>query len=747
MSLFAPYSVNFDVQPKNDSAVTSPMSAGSNGSGNMLSDRLMGRSGSTGRNSIWKGRRSSVHRIPTTPLGSSGEPHSRRRSTFSVNAMRMAPVSRNDNNTDFVDKTATSPTANGNSAYLVSTYDNGQEKDMSPPSGKSRHLGKPGPSQFAYSLDEAAGAHTPPITTLDFTRKQNIDKMREKRERKEGAGKHGRFLQEKYRVKPNMATADVAITQDVTALPTNVTAVDSVKDLITYSPDQQQQKQQQQPNSPNTAVVDVMGAMQLDTHGSECSAGAINIVPGTDDEFVIEHLNVGNIGLVNAVNASLDMFAERVWIGELGISTDDWSEERKQAVSNKLLDEVETYPVFVSDKEFDGHYNRFSKQLIWPAFHYIMPEMPRWHGWEKSAFEAAKSTCEKFAERVAEIYREGDIIWINDYHLMLLPEMLRQRLPGAKIGFFLHIPFPSSEIFRCLHVRKELLCGMLGADVVGLQTFSYKRHFIHTAKRVLGVEGSPSGLTLDRRGHVVVGQYAMGLDSAGVEDKWSNASVGELIEFLNDKYSGKHLLIGRDKLDHVKGVRQKMLGYEAFLNDNPEFRSNTVLLQIALTTAEHNELQVQVMDVVNRINSRYGTIEHQPVTFFHKDIPYNHYLALLSTADAMLITSLRDGMNLTSHEYVLCQREKKSPLVLSEFVGTYGAFSGGALGVNPMDTRAMSQAIKDALTMNSEEKTVRWELLRAQVQTNSANSFVSSFVEDIEKAHVNNNDNISGHIK
>ncbi|KAJ2447068.1 Trehalose-6-P synthase/phosphatase complex subunit [Coemansia sp. RSA 2337] len=275
---------------------------------------------------------------------------------------------------------------------------------------------------------------------------------------------------------------------------------------------------------------------------------------------------------------------------------------------------------------------------------------------------------------------------------------------------------------------------MLGADVVGLQTFPYKRHFIQTAKRVLGIEGSPSGVMLER-GHVVVGQYAMGLDPVGVEEKWSNASVGELIEFLNEKYAGKYLLVGRDKLDHVKGVRQKLLGYESFLIDNPEFSTKTVLIQIALTTAEHNELQVQVMDVVNRINSKFGTIEHQPVVFFHKDIPYSHYLALLSTADAMVITSLRDGMNLTSHEYVLCQREKKSPLVLSEFVGTYGAFNGGALGVNPMDTKAIAQAIKDALVMGADEKSARWELLHRQVLTNSATSFVSSFISDIESAH------------
>ncbi|KAJ1724288.1 Trehalose-6-P synthase/phosphatase complex subunit [Coemansia erecta] len=600
-----------------------------------------------------------------------------------------------------------------------------------------------GASQLAFNIDEAAGAHTPPVNTLGFTRKQNLDQVREKHERKAGAGKHGRLLRDHLmppaQVPALSATAtDPKDSGDAAPIPT--TGIISNVHVSSPMPtdDVEQEKQAKGLLSYS------MGGLQIgvdgESKGSTLSRGstspdAVATVPGTDDQFIVEHLNVGNIGLFNAVNASLDLFAERIWVGELGISTDGWSDERKEAVSNKLLDEFETMPVFVSDKEFEGHYGRFSKQLIWPAFHYIMPEMPQWHGWEKSAYEASLATCQRFADRIAEIYREGDIIWVNDYHLMLLPKLIRELLPEAHIGFFLHIPFPSSEIFRCLHVRRELLEGMLGADVVGLQTFSYKRHFVHTVKRVLGLEGSPSGLVLQDGRHVVVGQYAMGLDPTGVEEKWSNASVGELIEFLNEKYAGKYLLVGRDKLDHVKGVRQKLLGYEAFLNENPEFVSKTVLIQIALTTAEHNELQVQVMDVVNRINSKFGTIEHQPVVFFHKDIPYSHYLALLSTADAMVITSLRDGMNLTSHEFVLCQREKNSPLILSEFVGTYGAFNGGALCVNPMDTKAISHAIYDALTMNPEEKQYRWNLLHRQVLTNSAASFVSSFVSDIESAH------------
>ncbi|KAJ2786097.1 Trehalose-6-P synthase/phosphatase complex subunit [Coemansia javaensis] len=690
VSLFAPYSASFGATPKSPAA-----------QGDQQAQHPLTRSASASRSALWSGRRSSMYRTHTTPLGRSAEPHSRRRSTFSVNSIKLSPISR-DGGADSAGSSPSPQSPAGNPA----TAD--------PPASAETlcFAAKPGPSQLAYRIEEAAGVHTPPPNTLDFTRKLNMDKMRVSQEHKgpaaaasaaAAAAAAARTAHHPLRAAPNGAPAS----------PAGATA------------------QSLQP------VAEAVSGLRItdDRSGAPIAdpPASAGLDPESGEHFTVEHLNVGNIGMFNAVNASLHLFAERVWIGELGVSTDGWSEERKAAVSAKLLDEYETLPVFVSDKEFEGHYGRFSKQLIWPAFHYIMPEMPQWHGWEKSAYEATLATCKRFADRIAEVYREGDIIWVNDYHLMLLPRLLRERLPAAKIGFFLHIPFPSSEIFRCLHVRKELLEGMLGADVVGLQTFAYKRHFIQTAKRVLGVEGSPSGLTIGGR-HVAVGQYAMGLDAASVESKWSKASVGELIEFLGQKYAGKHVLVGRDKLDHVKGVRQKMLGYEEFLIKNPEFAASTVLIQIALTTAEHNELQVQVMDVVNRINSRFGTIEHQPVVFFHNDIPHSHYLALLSTADAMVITSLRDGMNLTSHEYVLCQRDKKSPLILSEFVGTYGSFSGGALGVNPMDTRAIAQAIKDALTMSDEEKDHRWNFLHRQVLNNSATGFVSSFIADIEAA-------------
>ncbi|KAJ2374617.1 Trehalose-6-P synthase/phosphatase complex subunit, partial [Coemansia sp. RSA 2607] len=461
VSLFAPYSVNFDA-----SAIKSPGTptvggfSGRSSGPTSVHERQMSRSGSTGRNLIWNGRRSSVHRTPTTPLGHQGQPHSRRRSTFSV---KLAPISR---------KSSDDCASPDEAAVLT--------PDLAPcveEPNKGMHNRGQGASQLAFNIDEAAGAHTPPVNTLGFTRKQNLDQVREKHERKTGAGKHGRLLRDRL-IPPVQVPALSATTADLKdsddAVPISTAGV--ISNIHVTSPvptdDLEQHKQAQGLLSYSMDGLQIRtgdeGRESAISRGSS-SPDAVATVPGTDDQFIVEHLNVGNIGLFNAVNASLDLFAERIWVGELGISTDGWSDERKEAVSNKLLDEFETMPVFVSDKEFEGHYGRFSKQLIWPAFHYIMPEMPQWHGWEKSAYEASLATCQRFADRIAEIYREGDIIWVNDYHLMLLPKLIRELLPEAHIGFFLHIPFPSSEIFRCLHVRRELLEGMLGADVVGLQ--------------------------------------------------------------------------------------------------------------------------------------------------------------------------------------------------------------------------------------------------------------------------------------
>ncbi|ORY05343.1 hypothetical protein K493DRAFT_204613 [Basidiobolus meristosporus CBS 931.73] len=449
-----------------------------------------------------------------------------------------------------------------------------------------------------------------------------------------------------------------------------------------------------------------------------------------DSPWRVTPCSVGNIGLHNAVNSIADKLGSRTWIGTLSISTEELSERNRHAIKEELKSKYDCHPVFLSDDEMDGHYNKFCKQVLWPMFHYILPEYPQSLGYEDEAWQHCLSVTRKFADAVVEVYQPGDIIWVNDYHLMLLPAMIREKIPEAKIGFFLHIPFPSSEIFRCLHVRRQILEGVLGADLVGFQTYSFARHFLENCSRILSYESSPKGIQVDDR-FISVGIFPIVIDCPSR----NSPDVTDIATSLREKYGDKKLVIGRDKLDYVKGVRQKMLAFEKFLSMYPDWLGKVSLLQVSLPTTEHNELQGQVSDIASRINSKYGSLSYQPVIYLHQDIDYYQYLALLTVADSFMITSLRDGMNLTSHEYVMCQEKKCSPLIISEFAGTYGSFGAAAIRVNPWDTRQLAEAINESLSMPDDERAYRWKELYDNVVTNSAQFWAESFLDELDKAH------------
>ncbi|KAI9344229.1 glycosyltransferase family 20-domain-containing protein, partial [Zopfochytrium polystomum] len=461
--------------------------------------------------------------------------------------------------------------------------------------------------------------------------------------------------------------------------------------------------------------------------------------PGVDPIYWrIEPSGMGNIGLQNAVE-SLDLShlssIRRLWVGSPGrVNTEAWSANTKAAITKALWEcGLCCVPVFLTEEELEGHYNQFCKRILWRPFHYQLADHPKGQAYEELAWRQYVAVNQKFADAIASVYQPNDIVWVNDYHLMLVPAMVRQLIPDAAIGFFLHIPFPSSEIFRCLHVRKQILEGMLGADLIGFQTYSFMRHFLMTCTRILSLESTPKGIQLDKR-VVSVGIFPIGINLKVLNEKKKHPEVLEMVAALREKYAGKKVVIGRDKNDYVKGVRQKMLAYERFLNLHPEFVGKVVLIQVALPTTEENELEGQVSDLVARINSKFGSIEYLPVVYLQQDLSFNHYLALLSMADACLITSLRDGMNLTSHEYIACQEKKKSPLIISEFAGTYGSF-GSALRVNPWDTREVADAIFDALTMTEDEKLVRWGDLFDYIQKHTAQNYVETFVKEIPRVH------------
>lgn len=444
-----------------------------------------------------------------------------------------------------------------------------------------------------------------------------------------------------------------------------------------------------------------------------------------------------NGGLINAVK-SIErerLRAGKLYVGTPALSTEGWlGPAEKRHLEQRYMKERSSMPVWLQDDDFDLSYNRFCKQILWPTFHYTSPTSKGLDN-EHEAFRAYWEVNRRFADAIEDVYQEGDIVWINDYHLLLVPQMVRERLPHATIGLFVHIAFPSSEIFRCLSMRETLLKGMLGADLIGFQTHNFCRHFRQTVSRILQLEATPKGVQLEGS-FVTVAPFPIGIDVRSLNAKRQDPEVREWVAQLRQKYAGKRIIVGRDKLDWIKGVRQKLLAFEAFLDENPKWAGQVVLIQVALATTEENEEIGEATDVVSRINNKYSTLTYQPVVFLHvQDITFGQYLALLTVADCFLATSLREGMNLTSHEFVVCQEVSHRPLVLSEFTGTYSGLRA-CIGINPWNTKQVAHAIHKALTMDESEMVQRWTDLHRVVVTQTAQQWITSLLGHLERAHL-----------
>jgi len=409
----------------------------------------------------------------------------------------------------------------------------------------------------------------------------------------------------------------------------------------------------------------------------------------------------------------------------------------------------QSIPVFISDAQYDGHYNRYCKQIIWPTFHYQIPDNPKTKVWENNSWEHYVTVNKAFAEVIVSQYKRGDTVWVNDYHLLLVPKMVRELIPHAMIGLFLHIAFPSSEVFRCLpgtphltsskltSARSDLLEGALGSTLVSFQTREYARHFVQTCSRILAVEAVENGVMLDDRLIRIICS-PIGIELAALEQNIAEPQAVAAASFLREKYAGKHLLVSRDKFDHIRGLKPKMLAYERFLADHPEWHGKVVFIQVALLGAESDEGQLlsDVNEIVTRVNSMYGNIIYQPLLFRHQDFEFLDYLGMLCAADSFVNTSLREGWNLTSHEYVVCQKDNgHHPFILSEFVGSADLFTDSAILVNPWDIKGMADAIHRVLTMSRQERDERWERAFHRVKTQDATVWVKGFLDELKKAY------------
>lgn len=383
-------------------------------------------------------------------------------------------------------------------------------------------------------------------------------------------------------------------------------------------------------------------------------------------------------------------------------------------------------PVWLDDDIARGHYEGYSKQILWPLFHYLL-----WQdvATEYSSADANYPFYEKanaaFARRIAEVYRPGDLIWVHDYHLLLLPKLIREVIPDATLGLFVHTPFPSSEVFRCLPRRKEILEGMLGADLICFQTYSYSRHFASTCVRVCGYESNKG--RIEGEGHSTsIMHCPVGIDAERVARDLTRPGIKPKLDALKLLYEGKKIIVGRDKLDVVKGVLQKLQSFEKLLQDYPEWVGKVVMIQVTSPAlSDSPKLERQVSELVAHINGEYGSLDFIPVHHYHQTLKKDEFYALLSVADLAVITPLRDGMNTTSMEFVIAQETtKKSPSVLSEFMGISKNMEE-AMQVNPWNLGDLAAAMNAGLTMSEPEKLKRHEKLLKTVTTHTSHSWAA----------------------
>lgn len=399
-----------------------------------------------------------------------------------------------------------------------------------------------------------------------------------------------------------------------------------------------------------------------------------------------------------------------------------------------LTDEVEegTDDTYVVKEQ--NRWRRFARKELYALFHYKQNEPT--DGRElRLAWADYYRMNKRFAERILDVYKPGDIVIIHDYNLMLVPSLLRQKLPKIYVGFFLHIPFPSSEYYRCLGRRKEILEGVLGANMIGFQDENYARHFSSCCTRILGFDSSASGV--DAYGaHVAVDAMPIGINAYATEKAaFEDAKVIENMERIREMYAGKKIIIGRDRLDAARGITQKLQAFELFLKNNPQWEDKIVLIQITSPTdmntegskGESKEIE-RLSELAARINGEYGSIGFSPVRYLPHYLSREEYFALLRVADLALITSVRDGMNTVSMEYALCQKDNHGPLILSEFSGTANNLED-ALSVNPWDVLGVSRAIAYALDMSNEEREKRGKKLYQRVLTHNIQNWTKGFIK------------------
>ncbi|UZD22099.1 bifunctional alpha,alpha-trehalose-phosphate synthase (UDP-forming)/trehalose-phosphatase [Algoriphagus halophytocola] len=418
---------------------------------------------------------------------------------------------------------------------------------------------------------------------------------------------------------------------------------------------------------------------------------------------------------------------ENIWIGWPGNTVDD-PEQRAEIILE--LHDLKMAPVFLSKEDVEEFYEGFSNETLWPAFHYFTQYMV----YNPEHWEAYVRVNQKFCEAILKKAGPDDTIWVHDYQLLLLPQMLRDVLPNATIAFFQHIPFPSYEILRMIPWRKELLEGICGADLIGFHTYDDMRHFLSAVGRITGLS-SESGYIQAENRIINVDSFPMGIDYDKFAKQAKSKKTLRYVQQFSQLVEGQKMLLTIDRLDYSKGIPQRIQAFNQLLEQHKELHGKVSMIMIVVPSRDkvqsYKELKEEIDLLVGRINSEYSTLNWVPVHYFYRSFPFEELSAFYNMSDIALVTPLRDGMNLVCKEFVASKTDQSGVLILSEMAGASKELQDAIL-VNPNDRQGVVDAIYSALSMKPDEQQARMASMQESLKKYDVFQWVKVFMDRVE---------------
>ncbi len=451
-------------------------------------------------------------------------------------------------------------------------------------------------------------------------------------------------------------------------------------------------------------------------------ANRLPVTIGVDPDTGQQTLTHSVGGLVTGLRP-LHESSGGLWVGYPGAEPDE--DVRRQLTEHNLV------PVQLDPQDYEDYYEGYSNDAIWPLFHYFT----EFGSFVPEQFEAYRRVNQRFADVICDLAEPGDAVWVHDYHLMLLPRMLRDRGLDVRIGFFLHIPFPADETFRILPQRVEILRGLLGADLIGMHTYDYTYNYLRSVRRILGIE-SQAGTVRMRDHNVRVEAHPLGIDTAEFQEKAYSQNAERFLTQLKRTIGDRQVILGVDRLDYTKGLLLKLQAFEHLLERSPRWAERVLFMQLAVPTRAgidtYQDLKSEVERRVSEINGIYGSPLLSPINYLYQTVTQEELCALYRVADVCFVSPVRDGLNLVAKEYVVCRDDGGGTLVISEFAGAVSEL-GEALRVNPWDIEGTADQLERALEMSLGERNERMMPMHSRVIQNDVHRWVRDFMSSLEE--------------